>query len=134
MFTSGFTYNNIPIRHPKKNIELSYEKANVTSNQSATKISLYVLSMVFCLSCFLYQTWQLVSQYLSGRTTVENRIERLVSSRLPAITVCLPTFMDMNPFADHYLKHSENTQFREYFDEFQKFRDIVSEPGYPGWL
>ena len=85
------------------------------------KIVLRVLGIALSLVGFLYQTSELLSVYLSGKTSVDNRVERLKHSELPAITVCLPTFVSMDKFAEHLLKNSTNQTLRQTYDDYQNF-------------
>ena len=82
--------------------------------------------ILLCLLCFVYQTFQLVSIYLSGKTVVENRVERFKYSQLPAITICLPTFIDMDKFAEFWLKNSNNPKDKEVYENFTRYKDVLN--------
>ena len=82
-----------------------------------------VVAVILCFIGFLYQTSELFSIYFSGKTSVDNRVERLKHSSLPAITICLPTFISMNNFADFVLKNSSNQTLHNIYQEYLAFRE-----------
>ncbi|CAG2167826.1 unnamed protein product, partial [Oppiella nova] len=59
-------------------------------SHSRTQLLFRVLISLVCLSGFLYQANEIISQYMTGRTFVNIKIERLKERHLPAITVCAP--------------------------------------------
>ena len=71
---------------------------------------------------FLYQLSLLMAIYWSDTTDVDNRVEHLRRSELPAITICLPTFLDMEKFAENYLKNSTNSTEKNIYLDYQKFK------------
>ena len=83
------------------------------------KAKTYLKLICFTMSsiCFVYQSSQFVSIYFSGKTVVENRIERLKYSQIPAITVCLPTFFDVDKFSE-YLKGSNKQGHRQLYKKY----------------
>ena len=76
--------------------------------------------LMLCTVGFLYQTSRLLAIYMSGKSIVETRFERLRYSQLPAITICMPFFMDMNKFAYSYLKESPNKQHQEIYHNYKR--------------
>ena len=88
------------------------------------KIILRTLGFFFSAIGFLYQMSELLSIYFSGKTSVDNRVERLKHSELPAITVCLPTFVSMNKFAENLLKNSKNQTLKELYARYQRFKNM----------
>ena len=109
----------------KKILKIDYkkQKSMLRINKSQIKLLLRIISLSLCFTGFLYQTSQLFSQYLSGKTSVDNRVERLKHSELPAITVCLPTFVSMNKFADYLLKTSTNETLRQLYKDYKYLRE-----------
>ena len=87
-----------------------------------------VFVLIFSFVGFLYQNSQLLSIYLSRETRVQNRVERLVFSELPAITVCLPSYVSMKRLADHLLKVSTISVYREFANDYLKFSN-----GFKAW-
>ena len=67
--------------------------------------------ITICAIGLLYQSWHLVSEYLSGKTIVENRVERLKSTKLPAITICLPFMISFDRFVKTF------PQYRNLYEE-----------------
>ena len=66
----------------------------------------------------------MVELYMSGKTIVENRVERLAYSQLPAITICLPTFLDMELFAELKLRNSNNPDHFQLYNEFLELKNM----------
>ena len=95
--------------------------ANNLKVKSNFKMTLRIVAFLICMIGFLYQISQLMSIYLSGKTSVDNRVERLKHSELPAITVCLPTFVSMGKFVEHLLKHSTNETLRQLYEDYHNF-------------
>ena len=54
---------------------------------------IYIIGVIFCAIFFIYQSYELLSLYLSGKTIAETRVERFRYSQIPALTICLPTFL-----------------------------------------
>lgn len=104
---------------PKK-LRITYNKCKVSKKE--VKMVLRAIGIIVSSFGFLYQTTQLLTIYLSGRTSVDNRVELLKHSELPAITICLPTFMSMNKFANHVLRDSTRQQSRDLFEQYSDFR------------
>ena len=93
--------------------------------KSKTKVIL-ILKLtigIMCSICFIYQSQQLVTIYLSGNTVVENRVERFKYSQIPAVTVCVPGFLNMAKFAENFLKSSSNDKFKDLYKRFRLFRE-----------
>ena len=86
------------------------------------------ICVIFCSLCFTYQITQLIRAYFSGKTLVEIRIEELEYSRLPALTICLPTFMDMDKFADQYMKISDNQDHQKLYKEYLDYKQMNRTP------
>ena len=108
----------------KWEITPSKKKSLFVKKISAKRV-LQIICVTICLICFSLQISQLVEIYLSGKTIVENRVERLKYSQLPAMTICLPTFIDMNRFADYWLKNSNNEKGKEEYEKFTRYKDDI---------
>ena len=64
---------------------------------------------IVCLTGFLYQTFLLLEDYMSGKTVVTLNIERLRNESLPAFTLCIENFASFE-------KITQNSQeFRELY-------------------
>ena len=98
-----------------------------TSKKDKIKLILRILTMLLSSTGFLYQISQLLAIYLSGETKVDNRVESLVYSELPALTICLPTFVSMERFAENVLKISSIPERRQLYEEYRQFRDQFKE-------
>ena len=88
------------------------------------RIGVKIMCIILCTLEFIYQTQQLVELYMSGKTIAENRVERLAYSQLPAITICLPTFMDMELFAELKLRNSNHPEHIKLYNEFKEVKNI----------
>ena len=88
------------------------------------KFGIKIMCIILCTLGFIYQTQQLVALYLSGKTIVENRVERLDYSQLPAITVCLPTFLDMELYAELKLRNSNNPDHIQLYKEYIEVKNL----------
>ena len=102
-------------------------KTIFTSNKIRFRIrfGLQLLCVSICSAFFLYQAQQLVAIYLSGKTVVENRVERFKYSQLPAVTICLPTFLDMERLAEVKLKNSNNPDHIQLYKDFIDLKDMA---------
>ena len=85
------------------------------------KIVLRLVAIIVSTGGFAYQISQLFSIFMSGKTSVDNRLERIKHSEIPAITICLPTFVSMDRFAENMLKNSTNQTHRDIYQEYQKY-------------
>ena len=86
------------------------------------KTLLRALIIILSSMGFVYQTSQLFALYFSGKTSVDNRVERLKHSALPAVTICLPTFISMDRFAEQILKNSTNQTLENLYQEYLEFK------------
>ena len=91
---------------------------------------LQIFSMLIMFIMFTLSNLQLLTLYFSGKTIKENRVERLVNSRLPAITICLPTLMDMEKFAELLLNSSEDPYHKKLYDDHQAIKIFVVKNGW----
>ena len=109
----------------KKKIKFNNKSLSPNLSKITLKQTIQSVCLISCSLCLIYQSQQLVSLYVSGKTVVENRIERIRFSPLPAITVCLPSFMDMKKFAGYFMNKSDNPEYQGFYKEFLTFeRDI----------
>ena len=103
--------------------EPKIKKIKLDSTKINLKLTLKVICTLICCSIFVYESHQLVSLYVSEKTFVENRVERIKFSQLPAITVCLPTFMEMKKWAGYFMNKSDNPEYQKYYQEFIDFEN-----------
>ena len=111
----------------KKNCQCN-KNNQIKQSHLTAKLILKSICISFCALSFIFQTQQLVSIYFSGKTIVEFRIEDLEYSRLPALTICLPTFLDMDKFANHYMKLSDNQDNQKLYQEYLGYKQINRTP------
>jgi len=64
---------------------------------------------------------------LSGKTVAENKYFKSEYSRIPAITICLPIFFSMDKFADFYLKDSNNSDYKNLYQDYRKFIESIDQ-------
>ena len=62
---------------------------------SKARLLLRIFSTIFCTTGLLYQSCQLLSQYMSGKSVVSIEVKREIHSHLPGITVCYPRMLSM---------------------------------------
>ena len=91
------------------------------ADHNRAKIYFQILFFIGCTLCFVYQSFQLFSIYLSGKTVVEVREEDFKYSQIPAVTICLPTLLDMRKFDQNYLQNSTKAQHLELHENFTSF-------------
>ena len=56
------------------------------------KINWLIVLYVSCICGFLYQCYDLYTDYMSGKTVVNIKVETILNQMLPAITICYPYF------------------------------------------
>ena len=61
---------------------------------------------------------------MSGKTVVNIRVERFDYSQIPALTICLPTFLDMKKLDKLYL---QNSNIEEHSELHERFNDLVQK-------
>ena len=71
----------------------------------------------------LYQSSQLLTQYLSGKTYTHIRIERIFNDFLPAITVCSANFFSTTRISGF---HPELDQLNEQYNKISKIMENLS--------
>ena len=98
--------------------EPQIKKIKLESSNINFKLIIRAICTLICCSFFVYESYQLVSLYVSEKTFVENRVERIKFSQLPAITVCLPTFMDMKKWAGYFMNKSDNPEYQKFYQQF----------------
>ena len=76
---------------------------------------------IVCLTGFLYQTFLLLDDYMSGKTVVTLNIERLRNESLPAITLCFENFASFEKLAQN--DHELNELYIDYKNVLNKFND-----------
>ena len=103
------------------------DEMNVKAKLEKTKLILKSIVWIVSSICFFYQVPQLFAIYLSGQTRVDNQLTSLVYSEIPAITICLPTFVSMKRFSDNMLKNSTDPRQRHLYEEYRQFMDQFKE-------
>ena len=82
------------------------------------RISYWILSSIG----FLYQTTQLFSDFIGGKTISDDRIERLRFSELPAITLCMPWFISIEKFGKKFPQYNSTNRFRKLLKDAQAIK------------
>ena len=82
------------------------------------RIIFRVLSAIFCVSGLLYQSCQLISQYMSGKSVVNIEVKREINANLPAITICYPEIFSMEMIANF------NQTYRDNYEKYKEMIDI----------
>ena len=77
-----------------------------------------VLSTILCTTGLLYQSCQLLSQYMSGKSVVNIEVKREMYSHLPAITICYPEMVSMELAADY------SDVYRHYYEKYMKVYEV----------
>ena len=95
------------------------KQKNCSERQMNLRLTIQSICVIFCSICFIYQTTQLVTIYLSGHTVVENRVQRFKYSKVPAVTVCLPTIYSMIRYAQVHFKNDQEK--RQLYEEVLEF-------------
>ena len=62
-------------------------------NRKNSQVCFRTLLVIVCSVGLIYQTSQLIGQYMSGNTVIQMRIESLGEQNLPAFTVCFDQFI-----------------------------------------
>ena len=117
-------------RRESRSVWIRSNYVDFSDKISLIKFILHVVSLIVCLFCLIYETTTLLSLYFGGKTIAENRVERLVKSRLPAVTLCLPTFLDMEKFAELFLNSSEDPYHKTIYDKHQAIKMFVVKNGW----
>src|ERR1700744_6493654 len=69
---------------------------------------------LICLGGLIYQTFQLFSEYMSGKTVVRIEVGRVFNDTLPAITICYPFFLSFKKLSKMDLEY--NKEYENYLD------------------
>ena len=83
------------------------------------RIIFRVLSTILCTTGLLYQSCQLLSQYMSGKSVVNIEVKREVDSNLPAITICYPQMISMELAANY------SNLYRHYYKKYKELIELV---------
>ena len=81
------------------------------------------LFMTLSLIGFLYQLVELLALYMSTTSRVEISFVRLEFTEMPAITVCLPSFVSMKRFANYLMESSTDLENKQLAEDYMKFRE-----------
>ena len=87
-----------------------------------------IFSIIFCTTGLLYQSSQLLSQYLSGKTYASIKIGKIFNDTLPALTFCSFNFFSASKLSGF---HHDLDQLHEEYFEISKLR---SDNGYDSEL
>ena len=84
---------------------------------SILKVNWLIVVYVSCIFGFLYQSYDLYSAYMSGKTVVNIKVETILNQTLPGITVCsipkyIPAGIDINGTLTEELKKHFNQSKR----------------------
>ena len=74
-----------------------------------------------CFTGLMYQTSQLITQFISGKTVVNLEVRRINTDSIPAITLCLPQGISMKRIAEY------ETNFTGLYETYTKSIERVSE-------
>ena len=84
----------------------------------------YVLrffSTILCTTGLLYQSYQLLSEYMSGKSVVNIKLMREIYSNLPAITLCYPKLISMEMAANY------SDIYRDYYYKYKNIIELIGE-------
>ena len=85
------------------------------------RIIFRLFSTTFCAFGLLYQCYQLLSQYLSGKSVVNVEVKRELYPSLPAITLCYPEMVSMELAANY------SDLYRHYYERYKDIIYIIDE-------
>ena len=94
-------------------------KVNSIIMKIKPRIIFRVLSTILCTTGLLYQSCQLLSQYMSGKSVVNIEVKREVLSNLPAITICYPEMVSMESAANY------SDLYRHYYEKYKEVIKLV---------
>ena len=111
-------------------VEKSIEMQSINNNLQ--KYYRFVSNLglgIVCLTGFLYQTFLLLEDFISGKTVVTLKIERLRNESLPAITLCFENFASFEKLAknDHQLNELY-INYTKILEEFNARADNKTDP------
>ena len=72
---------------------------------------------ILCLAGFLYQSFELLNDYLMGKTVISLDVVLLEEEPLPAVTVCTPNWLSMNKLSNS----------SEYYELYKKYNQSYQE-------
>ena len=78
-----------------------------------------VISSIVCVSGLLFQSSQLFSQYMSGKSVVNIEVKRELYANLPAITICYPEIVSMELAANY------SDIYRHYYEKYKQIFELA---------
>ena len=92
------------------------------------KVMTNFILKLLCMVGFIYQSFQLLNEYLMGKTVISLEVKRLEDEPLPAITICTRNWLSMRKLANspqfhHIYENYTNT----YQDYNQTYMDNVNQ-------
>ena len=84
-----------------------------------------IITSILCGFGLIYQSSQLITEFMTGKTLVQITIGRVFNETLPAITVCVPYFISLERLAE--IDPNINNQFKEFKQLFLKLQDNNSD-------
>ena len=103
------------------NFSLIIKMIEYGSMKIKPRIIFRLFSTIFCASGLLYQCFQLLSQYLSGKSVVNVEVKRELYPSLPAITLCYPEMVSMELAANY------SDIYRHYYERYKDIIDMIDE-------
>ena len=73
---------------------------NFSNNEKVFRIFSKILFGIICLSAMIYQSSNLISVYMNGKTIVNLEIGFIFNDTLPAITICYPYALSIRKAAE----------------------------------
>ena len=78
---------------------------------------------MICLSCLIYQTIELLNEYLLGKTIVSLQVKILEEESLPAITICIESWLSMDQISK---LTNYSTKYKNYLRIYEDFINITT--------
>ena len=91
-----------------------FQKLLKMSKKTKKEISINLIASLVCTSGLIYQSMDLLFQYLTGKTVVNMEVGQIFNDTLPAITICYPFVLSMENAVNGSQEQSEWR--REYLD------------------
>src|ERR1700712_1279769 len=75
------------------------------------KICFKIILNIICLIGLIYQTYEILSEYLKGITVISMDLTRLEGEPIPAVTLCTQRWLSMDKLAAH---HKYSSRYQKY--------------------
>ena len=94
------------------------------------KLNIKSVLYVLCFSGFLYQCYDFYSEYMSGKTVVNIKVETILNQTLPAITVCFSSYysidsMDKNDSIVQDFHEYENANYEQVQANVHEYLEMI---------